>query len=129
LDGAGIGSAGRSTVAGDRAAAGTPCAGQTPAISCSGEVESARGGEGERTAEASTGFIGAGADRGHGHGLAWHGARGVGRWACSGASRVRRTCGGVLLPMFKSLPRSQTCESWQKSGAGLLLAPRAVSCM
>jgi hypothetical protein len=98
-------------VAGDRAAAGTPCAGQTLAISCSGEVESVRG----RTAEASDGLIGAGVGRGHGRGLAWRGAR--------------RTRGGVLLPMFKSLPRSQTCESWQKSGAGLLLAPKDVSCM
>jgi hypothetical protein len=110
-------------VAGDRAAASTPCAGQTPAISRSGEVESARG----HKSEASAGFIGAG--RGHGRGLARHGARGVGRWACSGAFRVRRTRGGVLLPMFNSSPRSQTCESWQKTGACLLLAPRAVSCM
>ena len=36
----GKGSAGRSTVAGDRVAAGTPFAGQTPVISGSGEVES-----------------------------------------------------------------------------------------
>jgi hypothetical protein len=112
-------------VAGDRAAAGTPCVGQTPAISCSGEVESAW----EHTTEASAGFIGAGAGRGHRRGLAWRRARGVGRWACSGAFRARRTRGGVLLPMFNSSPRSQTCESWQKSGAGLLLVPRAVSCM
>jgi hypothetical protein len=114
-------------VVGDRAATGMPCAGQTLVISCSGEVESARG----RTVEASAGFIGtgAGAGRGHGRGLARHGACGVGRWACSGVSRARRTRGGVLLPMFKSLPRSQTCESWQKSSAGLLLAPRVVSCM
>jgi hypothetical protein len=97
----------------------------TPAISCSGEVESARG----HTAEALAGFIGVGTGRGHECGLARRGARRVGRWACSGAFRVRRTRGGVLLPMFKSLPRSQTCESWQKFGAGLLLAPRAVSCM
>jgi hypothetical protein len=112
-------------VAGDRAAAGTPSTGQTPVISCSGEVESARG----STAEASAGFIDAGAGRRHVHGLALRGARGVGRWACSGAFRARRTRGGVLLPMFNSSPRSQTCESWQKSGVGLLLAPRAVSCM
>jgi hypothetical protein len=112
-------------VAGARAAAGTTCAGQTPAISCSGEVESAQG----RTTEALAGFIGAGASRGHGRGLARRGVRGVGRWACSGAFRARRTHGGVLLPMFNSSPRSQTCESWQKSGAGLLLAPRVVSCM
>jgi hypothetical protein len=120
-----VGSVGRSTAVGARAAAGTPCAGQTPAISCSGEVESARG----RTAEALAGFIGAGAGRGHGRGLARRGAHGIGRWACSGEFSARRTRGGVLLPMFKSLLRSQTCESWQKSGADLFLAPRAVSCM
>jgi hypothetical protein len=39
---AGKGSAGRSTVAGARVAAGTPCAGQTPVVSGSGEVERAR---------------------------------------------------------------------------------------
>jgi hypothetical protein len=125
LDEDGDGSAGRSTVVGARAAAGTPSAGQAPAISCSGEVESARG----SMDEASAGFIGAGAGRGHGRGLVWRGARGVGRWACSGAFRARRTHGGVLLPMFNSSPRSQTCESWQKSGAGLFLAPMAISCM
>jgi hypothetical protein len=110
---------------GARAAAGTPFAGQTPAISCSGEVESARG----RTAEALAGFIGAGAGRGHGRGLARRGACGFGRSACSGVFRARRTRGGVLLPMFKSLLRSQTCESWQKSGVDLFLAPMAISCM
>jgi hypothetical protein len=109
----------------DRAAAGTPYAGQMPVISCSGEVESERG----STAEASAGFIDAGAGRRRGRGLARRGARGVGRWACSGAFRARRTRGSVLLPLFNSSPRSQTCESWQKSGAGLLLAPRDVSCM
>jgi hypothetical protein len=55
-------------VAVDRAAAGTPSAGQTPVISCSGEVESARG----STAEASAGFIDAGAAGGTG--VAWHSA-------------------------------------------------------
>jgi hypothetical protein len=94
-------------------------------ISCSGEVESAR----ERMTEALAGFIGAGAGRGHGRGLARRGTHGVGRWACSGVLRARRIRGGVLLPMFNSSPRSQTCESWQKFGAGLLLAPRAISCM
>jgi hypothetical protein len=84
----------------------------------------ARGG---RTAEALAGFIGAG--RGHGRGLARREARGFGRWACSSSFRARRTRGGVLLPMFKSLLRSQTCESWQKSGADLFLAPMAISCM
>jgi hypothetical protein len=125
LDGAGDGSAGQSTVAGARAATSTPCVGQTPAISCCGEVESAR----ERTAEALAGFIGAGAGRGHGRGLVRRGARGFRRWACSGAFRARRTRGGVLLPMFKSSPRSQTCESWQKSGPDLFLAPMSISCM
>jgi hypothetical protein len=68
LDGVGDGSAGRSTVAGDRAAAGTPSVGQTPVISCSGEVESARG----STVEASAGFIDAGAAGGTG--VAWRDA-------------------------------------------------------
>jgi hypothetical protein len=122
---AGNGSAGRSTVVGARAATGTPCAGQTLAISCSGEVESARG----RTDEALASFIGAGASRGHGRGLAQRGARGFGRRTCSGKVRARRTRGGVLLPLFKRLLRSQTCESWQKSGADLFLAPMDISCM
>jgi hypothetical protein len=39
---AGKGSAGQSTVAGDRVAAGTPFAGQMPVISGSSEVERAR---------------------------------------------------------------------------------------
>jgi hypothetical protein len=51
-------------VAGDRVAAGTPFAGQTPVISGSGEVGSTRG----STVEASVGFIGAGASRRHGRG-------------------------------------------------------------
>jgi hypothetical protein len=78
------GSVGRSMVAGDRVAAGTPSVGQTPVISCSGEVESAQG----STAEALVGFIDAGADWRHGRGLVRREARGVGRWACSGAFRV-----------------------------------------
>jgi hypothetical protein len=90
-----------------------------------GEVESTRG----STVEASVGFIGAGASRRHGRGSARRGARGVGRFACSVTLRARRTRGSVLLPLFNSSPRSQACESWQKSGAGLLLAPWAVSCM
>jgi hypothetical protein len=106
-------------------AAGTPFAGQTPVISGSSEVESTRG----SMVEASVGFIGASASRRHGHSLARRGARGVGRWACSGAFRACRTRGSVLLPLLNSSPRSQACESWQKFGACLLLAPRAVSCM
>jgi hypothetical protein len=101
-------------VAGDQAVADTPSAEQTSVIPCSGEVESARG----STDEASLGFIDVGAGRRHGRGLARRGARGVGRWACSGAFRARRTRGSVLLPLFNSSPRSQTCESWQKSDAG-----------
>jgi hypothetical protein len=120
---AGNGSADRSTMVGARAAAGTPCAGQTLAISCSDEVESTRG------AEALAGFIGTGAGRGHGRGLARRGAHGLGRRACSGKVRARRTRGGVLLPLFKRLLRSQTCESWRKFGADLFLAPMAISCM
>jgi hypothetical protein len=42
LDGVGKGSASRSTVAGARVAAGTPCTGQRPVVSGSGEVERAR---------------------------------------------------------------------------------------
>jgi hypothetical protein len=118
-------SVGRSTVAGDWVGAGTLSAGQTPVISGSGEVESTRW----STVEASVGFIGAGASRRHGRDSARCGARGVGRWACSGALRARRTRGSVLLPSFNTSPRSQACESWQKSGASLLLAPRVVSYM
>ena len=62
----GKGSAGRSTVAGDRVAAGTPFAGQTPVISGSGEVERAR----RSTVDVSEGFIGAGAGNGAGSALA-----------------------------------------------------------
>jgi hypothetical protein len=73
---------------GDRAAAGTPRAGQTLAISCSGEVESAR----ERMTEALAGFIGAGTGRGHGRGLA-RDARGQALgvlWRAQGASNTWR---------------------------------------
>jgi hypothetical protein len=55
-------------MAGDRAAAGTPSAGQALAISCSGEVESARG----STAEASAGFKARA--RAGDTGVAWRGA-------------------------------------------------------
>jgi hypothetical protein len=65
----------------------------------------------------------------HWLGLARCGARGVGRRACSGEVRARRTRGGVFLPLFKRLLRSQTCESLQKSCAYLFLAPRDISCM
>jgi hypothetical protein len=61
----------------------------TPAISCSDEVESARG----HTAEALAGFISAGAGRGHGRGLARRGARGWALgvlWRVQGASNTWR---------------------------------------
>jgi hypothetical protein len=63
---AGRGSAGWSTVAGDRVAAGTPFAGQTPVISGSGELERAR----RSTVDVSGGFIGAGTGNGAGSALA-----------------------------------------------------------
>jgi hypothetical protein len=75
LDGVGKGSVGRFTVAGARVAAGTPCTGQTPVVSGSGEVERAR----RSTVDARGCFIGAGARRRRGRCLAWRGARGVGR--------------------------------------------------
>jgi hypothetical protein len=72
---AGKGSTGRSTVVGDRVAAGTPFAGQTPVISGSGEVERAR----SSTVDVYGGFIGAGASNGDGSALARRGARGGAR--------------------------------------------------
>jgi hypothetical protein len=59
---------------------------------------------------------------------ATRGTRGRAR-ARFGARRTRRTRGGVHLPVFKSLLRSQTCESWQTSDVDLFLAPMAISCM
>jgi hypothetical protein len=90
-----------------------------------GEVESERG----CTVEASAGFIGT--DAGSGTGLAWRGAgrTGSGAGRAFGEVRARRTRGGVFMTLFKRLLISQTCESWQKSCADLLLAPRAISCM
>jgi hypothetical protein len=85
LDGVGKGSAGRSTVAGARVAAGTPCTGQTPVVSGSGEVERAR----RSTVEVPGGFIGAGVGNGAGWALARRGAREVGRGrALARAERV-----------------------------------------
>jgi hypothetical protein len=83
-------------VVGSRAAAGTPCAEQTPVNWCSGEVESERG----STVEASVGFIGAGADVGTG--LAWRGGvhAGPSAGACSGDARACRTRDHFLLPVF-----------------------------
>jgi hypothetical protein len=95
---AGRGSAGRYTVAGDRVAADTPFAGQTPVISGSSEVESTRG----STVEASVGFIGAGASRRHGHNLARRGAHGVGRWACPGVSNTWK-CSSALVQQLTEI--------------------------
>jgi hypothetical protein len=96
LDGVGRGSAGRSTVAGDRAAAGTPCTGQTSVVSGSSEVERVW----RSTVEVPGGFIGAGAGNSAGSALARCGARGGARRACSGELRARRTRGSLLLPLF-----------------------------
>jgi hypothetical protein len=84
-------------VVGAWAAAGTPCAGQTPAISCSGEVESTRG----RTAEALVGFIGVG----NGTGLAWRDARRAG----SGAGRALASSGRVEHVEVFFCPCSKSC--------------------
>jgi hypothetical protein len=98
---AGKGSAGRSTVAGDRVAAGTPFAGQTPVISGSGEVEHAR----RSTVDVYGGFIGAG--NGTSSALARREARGRARRACSGELRARRTRGSLLLFVFYPLLSGQ----------------------
>jgi hypothetical protein len=98
--------------------------GQTPVSLGSGEVERVRRG----TIKVPGRFIGAGAGHGAGLALVRRGAREVGRGRAL-ARRTRRTRGGVHLPVFKSLLRSQTCESWQKIGAYLFLAPMTISCM
>jgi hypothetical protein len=88
------GSAGRSTVAGDRVAAGTPFAGQTPVIFGSGEVEITRG----STVEASVGFYRRGREqetqarlgaargtRGRALGVLWRAKSASNTWKCSSA--------------------------------------------
>jgi hypothetical protein len=84
---------------GSRAAAGTPCARQTPVILRSGEVESERG----RTVEALAGFTGASA--GSGTGLAWHGAGRAG----SGAGRALARSGRVEHVEVCFCPCSNAC--------------------
>jgi hypothetical protein len=86
-------------VVGARAATGTSCAGQTPVILRSDEVESERG----RTVEALAGFIAAGA--GSGMGLAW---RGMGR-AGSGAGRALARLGRVEYVEVCFCPCSNAC--------------------
>jgi hypothetical protein len=84
---------------GARAAAGTLCGGQTSAISCSGEVESARG----RTVEALASFIGAG--MGNGTGLA---RRDAGR-AGSGVGRALASSGRIGHVEVCFCPCSKAC--------------------
>jgi hypothetical protein len=84
---------------GSRTAAGTPCAGQTPVILRSGEVESEWG----RTIEALAGFIGAGT--GNGTRLAW---RDVGR-AGLGAGRALASSGRVEHVEVCFCPCSKAC--------------------
>jgi hypothetical protein len=103
LDGVGKGSVGRSTMAGARVATGTPCTGQTPVVSGSGEVERVR----RSTVEVPGGFICAGVGNGAGYALARRGARGGARRACSGELRARRTRGSLLLPLFFPLLSGQ----------------------
>jgi hypothetical protein len=84
---------------GARAAAGTPCAGQTLVILRSGEVKSERG----RTVEALAGFIGAGT--GSSTGLAWRG----GGHAGSGARRALARSGRVEHVEVCFCPCSKAC--------------------
>jgi hypothetical protein len=100
---AGKGSAGRSTVVGDRVAVGTPFAGQTSVISGSGEVERAR----RSTVDVYGGSIGASTSNSTGSALTRRGARGGARRACSGELRVRRTRGSLLLFVFYLLLSGQ----------------------
>jgi hypothetical protein len=81
---AGKGSAGRSTVAGDWVAAGTPFAGQTPVISGCGEVEHAR----RSTIDVYGGFIGAGVGNGAGSALVRREARAGVLWQAQSASNT-----------------------------------------
>jgi hypothetical protein len=109
-DAVGRGSAGRSTVAGARVAAGTPCVGQ-----CRWAGAPVRSSMREWVRSKSlVAFIGAGA--GNGAGLAWRdaGACGGGHRACSSELRARRTRGSLLLPLFFPL-LSGPCVSCPKT--------------
>jgi hypothetical protein len=77
--------------------------GAMPVIWCSGEVERAR----RSTVEVPGGFIGAGAGNGAGSALAWRGARGGARRACSGKLRARQTRGSLFLFLFYPLLSGQ----------------------
>jgi hypothetical protein len=86
----------------DRAAAGMPCAGGTPANLCSGGAESERG----STVVASGGFIGTGVGVGvgAGSGVARRGRTGPSARACSGApGQIEHVC--VFF-----CPSSRACE-------------------
>jgi hypothetical protein len=86
-------------VVGAWAAAGTLCAGQTPVILRSSEVESEQG----RTVEALAGFIGAGV--GNGTGSAW---RDAGRGG-SGVGRALASSGHVEQVEVCFCPCSKAC--------------------
>jgi hypothetical protein len=97
-------------VVGSRAAAGTPCAEQSPLNLRSGEVESERG----HTVEASVNFIGAGT--GMGTGLAWRGVvrAGLSAGACSGVpERVEHV--GVCFCLCSSVCRDHKHVNLAKS--------------
>jgi hypothetical protein len=119
LDGVGKGSVGRSTVAGDRVAAGTPCTGQTPVVSGSGEVERARRG----TAEVPGCFIGAG----HGAGLALerHGARGGASGVLWRAQSASNTWLFAYAPVLPSAERPKRTNLALGPVRDLFPAPRA----
>jgi hypothetical protein len=102
---------GRSTVAGARAAAGTPCAERTLVNWRSGGVGSERG----CMVEAGVGFIVAGAGMGVGLARRVAARAGPSVGACSSIARARRTRGRVILPKFLRLLSSQTCESCHKT--------------
>jgi hypothetical protein len=108
----GKGSAGRSTVAVDRVAAGTLSTGQTPVVSGSGEVERAR----RSTVDAWGGFIGAGASRGTGTawcgvgragsgvGVLWRAQSASNTWRCSSA-RVQQLAEIASLRILEKIRR------------------------
>jgi hypothetical protein len=64
-------------------------------------------------------------------GAAWRGAGRAGSGAGRALARSERVehVEVFFCPCSTARRDRKTCESWQKSGAGLLLAPRAVSCM
>jgi hypothetical protein len=122
LDGVGRGSAGWSTVAGDRAAAGTPCMGQTPVVSGSGEVERVR----RSTVEVPGGFIGMGAGNGAGSALERRGAHGgVHRGVLWRAQSASNTWLFASAPVLPSAERSKRMNLALRPVRDLFPAPRA----